>query len=295
MGEPAPERVAIELWIMLAAFVGAVWFLLGRRSRSPLWVAPIVAILPNAGGAILLSNADSTVAVFAATGALAMALWLGGGGVRYAVVGGVLLGAALNTKLEGTAFAAIVLAAAALPLVLSRDWRSLRGWAPAAVIVVAMAIPWQVWLMRTDPFPNQASARLGKELTLTYLADNTDRLDRGMLALVEQLANQGRWSWAVPAFIVLALASLRLPGLRRVAGFYLVAATLCVLAFGWVYWTNLWGDHAVFVEVTIDRVILTAAFVALVGLAHLIASLPPPGRPGTEASETRDASGLTPG
>ena len=109
MGSPQPEGVSLELWLMTLAWVLAMAFLLYRRARNGMWVVALVAVLPSMTAVVLLSNADSTLALFGAAGACAAGLWVASGERRELLLAGVLLGAAANVKAEGLAFAGIVL------------------------------------------------------------------------------------------------------------------------------------------------------------------------------------------
>ena len=281
MGGANVEQGSLELWVLLLAFVGAVAFVAARFARGPLWSIPLVALVPSATVTLLLFNADVTVASFCALGALSAALWVHDGRVRYLMLAAVMLGAAINTKVEGVGFALIVLAAAVVARVWPRRWTELRAAALALGVVVAFFLPWWIWNQIHEPHENQPAAPLSDALDPGFLADRKDQLDFGLNKLVEVIADQGRFAWIVPAFLVLAVACLLTDTRRRIAAFYLAASVVSFIALVWVYWTTLAGDPREHILVTVERVVLTPVWIAAMGLVHLLATFELTPRSGT--------------
>jgi hypothetical protein len=284
MGGANVEQGPFEIWVLVLAFVGAVAFVAARFARGPLWPIPVVALVPSATVTVLLFNADVTLAAFCALGALGAALWLRDGHTRYLVLAAVMLGGAINTKVEGVGFAMIVLVAAVVTRVWPRRWAELRAGALALGVVVAFMLPWWIWNRIHDPHENQPAAPLSEALDPGFLADRKDQLDFGLHKLVEVLADQGRFAWIVPAFLVLAVACLLTDTRRRLAAFYLTSSGLCFLALVWVYWTTKAGDPFEHIVVTVDRIVLTPIWIAAIGLVHLLATFELTPRSGAEAS-----------
>jgi hypothetical protein len=266
----------IALWILFASFVWTVGFLFRSRGVGmPVLLGPLAALglSPLAATWVAIGYGDVSVACFAAAGVLCVGLWLDGGQARYALLGGVLLAGAANTKNEGlTAAAAVLLAAAVVLFRTRRDgagghrW---RAWAAAAGIAAAGALPWILWRsshgLRNDDVP-----ALGNSLDVDFLTGRLDRLSQAVGKLAAQLANQGAWIWIVPCFLVVAIVCLATGSARRQAAFYLGTAVLMMLSLYWVYWTGRL-EARYWLEFSGDRVVTGVVFVSAVGLIHLLA------------------------
>lgn len=269
MGGPQPEGVPVELWLLTAAWVLAIAFLLFRTARNGLWPVALVAVVPSTTAVVVLSNVDSLLAIFCAAGACAAGLWVVSGARRDVVLAAALLGGAANLKAEGLAFAGLVLLSAGVARTAPRAWGQLKPWAVGLGVLVAFVLPWRIWLAIHTPPQNQPSAPLSDAIRPGFLTDRADQLDAGLQALLRHVADQGRFAWVVPAFLVVAVAALWDPALRRLAGFYLGAVGLTFAALAWVYWTTLSPNVPGYISTTADRILLSAVFTAAVGLAHL--------------------------
>jgi hypothetical protein len=219
---------------------------------------------------VSIGYGDVTVACFTAAGALCVGLWLDGGGARYAVLGGVLLAGAANTKNEGLTAAVAVLVAAGIVA-----WRtragSWRPWLAAGVLAIGGALPWILW-RSSHHLKNEDVPGLGTSLDPGYLFDRLDRLSVANGKLLAQLANEGAWSFVAPCFLVLAIFCLVKGIARREAGFYLGTTVLMFLSLAWAYWTGLLEVHY-WLQFSADRVITATVFVCALGLIHLLAKV----------------------
>jgi hypothetical protein len=274
MGGVHLQEWHIAVWIVFAAFVWTVWFLVRSRGFDSLVVlAPLgaLALAPSAAGWAAAGMADVTVASFAAAGALAIGLWLDGAANAYALLGAVLLTAAANTKNEGIAAAAAVLLAAAAALALTRT-RRWRGWSAAAAVAAAGTVPWIAW-RSAHGLGNDDVPPLSRSLDWGYLTGRLDRLSSAVGKLAAQLANQGVWIWLVPCFLALAIVCFYTRTARREAGFYLAVGAAVLASLVWAYWT---GDNLGVLEwlgFSAPRVITSVVFVSGIGAIHLIGKL----------------------
>ena len=279
MGGARTMEWHIALWVLYGAFVWTVGFLLRRRGVSRLVVLVPVAVLavaPAAVRGIASGYADVTVACFGCLGALCIGLWVDGAPGRYALLGGLFLGAAANTKNEGqlTALALLLAMAAVVAVGRSRNWRTLAG---TAAITVASVLPWVVW-RGANGHEDAHSPGLSNALSPSYLADRTDRLDRTVGLLFPEFSTQGNWLWVVPTFLALAIVCLLTGAVRRVAAFYLGAATVMLMGLIWVYWSGTIEINS-WLYTSISRTVTGMILVAAAGSAHLATRLAtqPPG------------------
>jgi hypothetical protein len=268
----------IALWIMFASFVWTVGFLFRSRGVPMLILAgPLAALAlsPLAANWVAIGYADVSVACFAAAGVLCIGLWLDGAAWPYALLGGVMLAGAANTKNEGMTTAIVVLVAAALVVVRTRA-RSWRGWLGAAAVAGAGAVPWIAW-RSSHGLSNDDVPPLSQSLDVGSLARHIDRLSQANGKLFAQLAHQGGWIWIVPCFLVLAIVCLAAGTARRQAGFYLAIATMMMLVLYWAYWTGRIEIHY-WLRYSADRVVTGVVFVAGIALIHLLALVLDPRR-----------------
>jgi hypothetical protein len=278
MGGPHLQEMHLVLWLVFGAFVWTVAYLLRARGIGLLLsLAPVGALALTAGShkAIALGYADTTVACFSAAGVLAIGLWVDSGRTRFALLGGVLLAGAANVKTEGLVVAAIVLAAAAAALALARlpRWRVL---AVSGGIAGLGAAPWLAWCA-AHGLENRDTEGIDAALDWSFLADRLDRLSRANGEILEQLANQGLWTWIAPAFLALAAVCLVTGAARRQASFYLATATLVTFALLWAYWTGR-IEIGHYLLHSSERVVGAVVFVCAGGLAHLAGILLPKAR-----------------
>jgi hypothetical protein len=261
-----------QSWLLLAAFLWTVMYLISRRGPALAAAFPLAAILasPAVAGPIQIGYADATVAAFCAAGVLGLGLWVERADARFLVLGVLLLGAGANTKNEGLGFAIAALAAAGL--VVARGRRELlRPLAAGAGLMLATILPWRIWVaanhIASTDFPS-----LSRSLSPGYLFDRTDRLDRAFGRLVELLGDSGQWTWLVPAAAAICVAALLMGVLRRVAAFYVLAAVLSFATLLWAYWAGT-TDIEFHLVTSASRTIVSLAFLAAAGAAHLLPAL----------------------
>jgi hypothetical protein len=284
MGNPELQEWHIALWILFGCFVWTVGFLMRSAGAAPVLLAVPVGVLALApGGAFWVATgyADITVACFVAAAALAFGLWLNGRPDGYAVLAGAFLAAGANVKNEGVAFGACLLVACAVVVAATRSGRW-RGWVAAAVVAAAGALPWIAW-RASRGLSSQDVGSASDSVDPGLLGGRLDRLWTAAGEVLEQLGDQGRWSWIVPCFLAVAVASLWTGEGRRLAAFYLGSASLMTAALLWVYWTGSL-PVANWLAFSANRVVASVVFVSAAGLTHLVAlALREPGRAGPSA------------
>ena len=263
----------MALWTLYAAFVWTFGFLLRRRGAGRLVVlAPVaaLALAPAAARGLSTGYADITVACLAGLGALCIGLWVEGAPGRYALLGGLFLGAAANTKNEGQLAALAIVTAMGVVVVAARG----RGWRPllgTAALVAASVLPWVLWRSAQGHTPHD-NAALSDALSPSYLADTSGRLEATLGAVFPEFASLGNWLWIAPAFLALAIVCIAAGTLRRVAAFYLGAATLMLLGLVWIYWTGLLEIQS-WLQVSVGRTVTGIILVGAAGAAHLATRL----------------------
>lgn len=266
-GSPTQGTLLVELWILLAAFVATLPFLLA--GRAPSWLALLPGALAAASATsngILRGDADVLMACLLAAGALALALWVEASRPGHLALGVILLGAAANTKNEGLVFSGLVLVAA----VIAFGWRRERSWRPALVALagfVALVGPWRLWLRLNGPFPSDVTP-LSTALHPSFLSDHLDQLRIGVHGLAYRLVDQSSYLWILPSFCALALAGLVSPRTRRLAGFWLGTVLAALASVAWVYWISSQPDIGGHVSRTVIRTITGPLFLCAAGLAY---------------------------
>jgi hypothetical protein len=262
----------VQLWVVFAAVVWTLAWLLAARARNLWWTAAIVvlAAAPVVTANVTLGDADATVAGFLACGALAFGLWVERAERPLALLGAVFLAAAANTKNEGLAFGAAAIASLALVTAVRPEPGRWRDLGIACALGAALVMPWQLWVAANPTATHGTLAPWAA--SLPDLIDRVAFLGRGVDQVVYQLVRPTAWGVLVPAFVLLALALL-VSGAgrgRAVATYYLGAAAFGALAVVYMYWATPLADLAGFEQRTGPRVVLGVAFVAGAGLAHLL-------------------------
>jgi hypothetical protein len=273
MGKLALQAIHLELWILYGAFVWTVAYLLAPGRRALAWLPVLLALAVAPGGYTwpLIGYADTTVSCFVGAGVLCLGLWLETRRAAYAVLAGVMLMAAANTKNEGLVDAVIVLAAAALASLAGARRRELRWLLLGAAIALIGALPWHLWVSAnlhnaSDFYP------LHDALNWHFLTSRLHRVSEAFKAIADRFQNQAQWVWLAPAFLAICAVALITGTARRLALFYLGATVAITAALVWAYWTSKLpiGFH---LATSVDRTVGAVLFVCAVGLAHLGSSL----------------------
>ncbi|MDQ3933826.1 MAG: hypothetical protein M3340_04255 [Actinomycetota bacterium] len=261
----------VVLWVFFAAVVWTMLWL-ARTRGFPLLIVLIpvaaLAISDRSHRIVEIGYADVTVAGFVGVGALAVGLWLNGGGARYLVLAGVVLAAAANTKNEGLVAAVAILVVAGATTIITRR----GGWRPllaAGAIFGAGVLPWMLWRGSHD-IKSKDVPPLGEALEWDYLGDRFDRVPKAFSGLFDKFGDVGHWSFLVPCLLALAITCLVRGVARREAGFYLGSATLMVLGLVFVYWTG-YLEIDYWLENSADRTVASVVYICAAGVIHLTA------------------------
>jgi hypothetical protein len=277
MGETGASPLALQHWVVAAAFFGALASLLAVRVRPAiLWPSlALLALLPTFAVLIGSSLGDESLMLLLGLGGASAALWLLERDARYAALAGIFLAAAALAKDEGLLIA-VVLAGTTLAAAVAR--RPRRPLAPALVLLapVAALAPWKLWL-RLNDVPTPGDYRLSDLFDPGLLSERLDRLSYAANALPGYVFEPGRWLLAVPLMLAATLlAAPRSPALSVLALAPVVAVPAGLLA---VYWIGSppvdWYLATSAARGVASAVVLAAIFLPLL-LAEASGGEPPP-------------------
>jgi hypothetical protein len=266
-GNTQASPLAVQEWLIAAAFFGALWSLLAVRVRPAiLWPClALLASLPNFIALIGSSLGDEPLMLLLGLGSACAALWLLERDTRYAALTAIFLAAAALAKNEGMP-PALVLAVTMLAVALAR--RPRRPLVPALVLLAPLAAfaPWRIWI-RAHGLPPSTDYRLSDLLHPALLGDRVHRLSYAVNALPAHVFSRQQWLIAVP--LMLAAALLALP--RRPALSLLALASVGSVVAGLlaVYWI---GSRPVawYLLTSVDRVLASAVVMSVVFLPLLL-------------------------
>lgn len=231
MGTYDPTLVHVQLALLAFGFLLGFVSLLRDRVPFGLVGASALAILSAEPVLKQLSTglADVPLAFFVALGLLGAARWLASG-ERWALVAGTLfLGAATLTKSEGLFFALAALLALA-PF----TWSRRRELAVAAAAVIAIVLPWRLFVALRDLPLVEYSFR--DAVSPAYLSDHSDRVGPAVRGLGGELLS-GDWGLLVPLFLVAVVAAV-LARRYALAGFAALWTVLAFCGLVLVYWIS---------------------------------------------------------
>ena len=225
--------VHLQLLGFAIAFVGGAWGLLRTRVPPVLLAAAMLAAVtaPTFFHQLPSNYADVPVAIFVALGVAAL-------GTGQLPAAALFLGAAALTKNEGEMFALTAFVAAAL--VARRA--QLRPLALAALAVIAVDLPWRIWILVHHV--KIAEYSISDVFNPSYLYDHRGRVAPSAHELWHQLWRLESFSFVVPLVLV-GFAGALLLRRFRVAAF---GAAWLLLSFGGllaIYWisTNPLESH----------------------------------------------------
>jgi hypothetical protein len=262
MGEYDPTLVHVQLALLALGFLLAFVGLLRDRVPAALVGLTVLAILAAEPVLKQLSTnlADVPLAFFVALGLVAAGRWLASGERWALVVAALFLGAATLTKGEGLFFAL-----AALVALVPFAWRRSRELAASAAAVVAIVLPWRLFVALEDlPL---VEYRFRNALSPGYLSDHADRVGPALEGLGEEIFSLD-WGLLVP-FFVAALVTALLVGRHALAGFAALWAALSFAGLVLVYWISIIPIELALVW-SGDRTIVTL-LVGAAALATLLA------------------------
>jgi hypothetical protein len=261
------QSVHFVFWTMLAAFPWALAYLAARGGRPVIW-APLVlaaATVPAFLTGMVTAYADVPLAIFLATGVLALGYWVETLARADLAVATVLLAGAASTKNEGLVGSVLAFVIAGLVLVRHVPRRRLVDLAVAAAAFVVAAAPWRIWVAANGI---EGDVSLGKALNPGYLLDRADRIWPSIDALYYQLQDQGSWLYVLPLALIVLAAVIGFRLGRRPAAFYLLTGATFFVALVWVYWSAPYDIHW-YLGTSAYRVVGGIAAIAIAALLHL--------------------------
>ena len=295
----------LELWILFAATLWTLGWLLTPYGRRWLWIVPVAVGLlsPLVFIDVTLGNADAFMAGLLACGVVSVGLWLQQGRLAYALLGALFLAGAANLKNEGLAFVVCVLVSATVAVLAAGVGGRRRSGFLAGSLVVLCVLPWQLWLAGNPYAVNLTPPPWKAIQNPASLVDRLDFLWRGFEQIALQFASTPTWHLTIPSFIVLAAFLFQARIARPLVTFYVLAWLLGVLVIAYTYWVTPIFDLSGFETRTGPRIVSGVVFIGLAGLAHMLqvaarASQPvnhpiatgsPPG-PGAETGDQPTAS-----
>jgi hypothetical protein len=231
--------IHVQFWFLLVGFLVAAYELL--RDRVPqtlLWPALLaVGTAPALADNLTSAYGDAPVAFFFALGAIAGWRWLAAGERRSLWFLGLMGGAAVATKPEGSPFV-LGLFVVLVVFELVRRQSPVPLVAPAVWCLVSI-VPWRIWI---SDHGIRASTPIGKGLTPSYLADRFDRVWPSIRTIVEK-SFAGDWLAILPLALAVGLVVL---AWRRSWSAPLFAGGLLAVVFLsllWAYWVQRPGLH----------------------------------------------------
>jgi hypothetical protein len=253
LGDVDPGALAVQNWIVAAAFFGAVAALLAPRVRPAiLWPSlALLALLPDFGLLVASLLADESLALLFALAGVCGALWLVENEVRFAALAAFFLATAALVKNEGLMLA-LVLVVLLAAVTRGRPWRQLLVLAALPIITV---VPWRLW-MNANGVRETSAFRLEDLARPAYLLDRIDRFGTALHELPPFLLAFDRWLLTVP--LVLATAAA-LVGRRPALSAYAVGTLLLgVLGFATVYWASTYPLQW-YIDTSADRILPSLA------------------------------------
>ncbi len=236
LGAFDPVLLHLQLGALAVGFVGAAWVVL-RPTSDPFVVgATILAVIsaPAVFAQLGTNFADIPLAFFVSLGIAALAGWVRTRAGWLLVVGAIFLAAGALTKSEGLLFSAV--AVVTLLAMTIGDRRRLWRAGSAAVVVLAAALPWRLYVWTNHlRHPDYELSNLFDRL---YLADTWYRVEPVTRELLRQLTNTGSWGLLLPLFGVgLAVSVVR----RNFAPAAFAAAWVVLSFVGLVliYWITI--------------------------------------------------------
>jgi hypothetical protein len=234
MGRLDTMVIHVQFWLLLVGFLVAAYELLRDRvPQSLLWPSLLlVGTAPALAENLTSAYGDAPVAFFFALAAIA--------GWRYLVTGerrsvwfmGLIAGAAVATKPEGSPF---VLGLFLLLVVFSlARRRSLVPLVWPAVWCLVSIVPWRIWI---SDHGIRSSTPIGKGLDPGYLVDRFDRVWPSVRTIVEK-SFDGDWLAIVPIALVAGLALLAWRRSWSAPVFVAGLLAIVFLSLLWAYWVQ---------------------------------------------------------
>ena len=277
MGQPELRLFHTELWLVLAASIWTVAYLIWWRRERPareqagVVLLALVSLTPALVSNIWTGHADAAGAVLLATGAVALGLWIDGAGDGHLWLSAILLGAAANTKDEDMVGAMIVLLAAGVVLAACGHRSRLCLLLGAVGACAVLVLPWRIWTV-AHHLTDNVTPPLPRALTPAFLLGRAPELRTASIALLRHTV--GDWGWAAAIFATLCVVSLATRTSRMLAAFYLISFAAIAVSLLWLYGTTPVSLSLLIpssMSRTVDVFMVLAAFASV----HLLSTLTP--------------------
>jgi hypothetical protein len=283
MGRLDTMVIHVQFWLLLVGFLVAAYELL--RDRVPqvlLWPAVlVVGTAPALADNLTSAYGDAPVAFFFALAAIGAWRYLVTDERRTLGFFGLMAGAAVATKPEGSPFVlGLFVLLVVFSLVRKRSVVPLV-W-PALWCLVAI-VPWRIWISEHGI---RSSTPIGKGLDPGYLADRFHRVWPSVRTIVEK-AFDGDWLAIVPLVLVAGLAVLAWRRSWSAPLFLAGLLTVVFLSLLWAYWVQRPGLNYL-LSTSANRTVTTLVVVCGVFLPIIGAELL---RSYTGRHDRRDESG----
>lgn len=267
IGELNTQSVHFVFWTLLVAFPWALAGLAARGGRPLLWMPIVLAGATAPAYFTLLGTgyADAPLAIFLATGTLALGYWIEGGSRADLAIATMLLAGAASIKNEGLIAATLIFIVAAIVTLRGVARRRRLDLGIAALVFLVALAPWRIWLAANHI---HGDVSLRRALDPGVLLHSTNRVWLSIDALYFQLQNQGQWLYLLPLSLLVAGAAIALRISRRPAAFYLLSGIAFYVALVWVYWSSTNEIHW-YLDTSASRVVEGIAAIAIAALLHL--------------------------
>jgi hypothetical protein len=232
VGSPDSQIVHVEYALLVIAFAGSVWRLLGQRASALAGATGALAVLmlPGLARNVPDALADVPVAVFSALAALFLAAWIvdrhGPALVLFAAFGAF----AAWTKNEGSM---LVLTLGIVGVAASVSRRPKTSLAPLLATAAALGAtaPWRIW---TATRGVHVDTPLGSGLHFGYLHARLPAAGTIATNFWDHVGNAHAW-FAAPYLLVALSIVVFAKGRRRLAAFCLAAPAVAFVLFVWAY------------------------------------------------------------
>ena len=266
----------LQLLGFAIAFVGGAWTLLRPFANPLLLASALLAIVtaPTFFNQLPTNSADIPLAVFVALGVAGLAAWLRTGAAGLLPAAALFLGAGALTKNEGECFALTAFVAAAL--VAPPGAR--RPLVKAAAVVVAIDLPWRIWLEAHHV--KIAEYSISNLFNPAYLSRHADRVGPTARELAHQIWRFESWSYLVP-LVLLGLAgalALQRNRLALFGGGWLLLSFAGLLGIYWISTNTVASNLSNSSDRTIDSLVLGGALLVPVILHDTRGASPGPER-----------------
>lgn len=259
------------IWLLLCGWVWGTAYVASRVARPAVWAPVLLLAIAGSGlyNGTLTAYADLPVAFFLGTGTLLVGLWVADRRPAELALGALLLAAAASIKNEGMMGAFVVVAAAVIVVAFGRRWADLRALGLAAAGLLAVVLPWRIWVGANDIY---SAIDFGQAVKPGYVADRLDHFWPAVKRIATEVTAPGAWNYLVPIALAAVLIAYLAGRPRRVASFYLLSGAGFYAALVWNYIVNREGESATDPTGQFERLLTSTASRVVSGLVLICAA-----------------------